>query len=356
MKDKDNVEMFGVGLMSGTSLDGLDLVFCSFRKIKNSFEYECLASQTVPHSKWWKRRLSQAMNASGAEIAALNVDFGLHSGNLVQGFLNEKKLPKPDFIASHGHTVFHQPSAHYTLQIGSGAHIYAQTGIPTVCDFRSLDVALGGQGAPLVPVGDALLFGEFATCINLGGFANGSYQKDNKRFAHDICPVNVVINPLAEQLGLPYDDRGEIAKKGSPSAAILDQLNALSFYQKEGPKSLGMEWVNAEIHPLLEASSLTIEDQIATITHHAAQQIASALRPGENLFTGGGTHNHFLLHLIEHYASDQIKIVVPKGQLIDFKEAIVFGFLGFLRLLEIDNVWAEVTGAKSNSCSGAIYG
>lgn len=345
-----------IGLMSGTSLDGLDIAYCNFNKNDDIWEYKIIAAQTVKYPLLLKNKLQAAINMSGLELTITDVELGVYIGNQVNKFLKNKKLKNPDFIASHGHTVFHQPNKGFTLQIGHGAYIAAQTKIPVVCDFRTLDVAFHGQGAPLVPVGDELLFNQYDYCLNLGGFANVSFKKNNKRIAFDICPVNIVLNELALRSGKAFDKNGLMARKGKVSVKLFKQLNKLHFYRQKAPKSLGKEWVEKYIIPLLNNSGLNDFDLLATFTEHIAFQIARAINAQQNekiLLTGGGTYNTHLIEQLKKYTKAQL--IIPESNLIEFKEALIFAFLGLLRWAGKNNVLKSVTGAHQDTCSGVIY-
>jgi anhydro-N-acetylmuramic acid kinase len=261
---------------------------------------------------------------------------------------------KPDYIASHGHTVFHQPKIGLTKQMGSGAILAAKTGITSICDFRTTDVALGGQGAPLVPIGDMLLFPEYDGCLNLGGIANISQYTGKSCIAYDISLCNIPLNFLAEQFGSSYDKDGNLAQKGEISAELLEALNKPEYFSLQGAKSIGFELFAEYYKPLMENFPISTEDKLRTMCEHIAIQIANNVnRLQKILVTGGGAKNKFLIHLINE--KTDTKIVIPDEQLIDFKEAIVFAFLGYLRIHEVNNCLSSVTEATRNSCGGAIY-
>ena len=237
-------QWFAIGLMSGTSLDGLDICYSAFsQNPDSSWNFEILVTETVSYPESWEHKLKTATSVSAADLLALNSEYGFYLGQQVADFINRHKLQQIDVIASHGHTVFHQPERKFTVQIGDGRAIKILNNYPVVYDFRSNDVLLGGNGAPLVPIGDRFLFGEFDACLNLGGFSNISTEKDGKRIAFDICPVNIVLNHHAKKLGKKYDKGGKIAQTGEIDAAVLRQLNDLRFYSQQGPKSLGTEWL-----------------------------------------------------------------------------------------------------------------
>lgn len=347
-------EYTALGLMSGTSLDGLDLCLVRFWHLAEKWHFKMLKTDTIAYTPSWQARLKNAHNLSKNELLLLNEDYGNLLGHLTHAFIEKQNHPALDFIASHGHTVLHQPEHKITLQIGNGPQIMQKTNLPVVCDFRVQDVLLGGQGAPLVPIGDQLLFSDFTACLNLGGFANISYQNKN-RIAFDICPVNIVLNGLAEMLGNPYDASGAWAKNGTVNATVLKQLNELSFYTQAPPKSLGREWVENNVHNLLKGD--TPQNLLATFTAHAAAQICGVIQKlpvGKVLVTGGGAFNSHLIQLIK-LGVPKHDIVLPDSELISQKEALIFAFLGLLRWKNSPNCLASVTGAPRNHSSGKIY-
>lgn len=344
-----------IGLMSGTSLDGLDIAFCEFRLNGIKWEFDILKAETVKYTQVWLQLLSEAPSLDGQGLALLHTSYGHWIGQTVDQFINKHKI-NPKIIASHGHTIFHRPNERMTLQIGSGAAIAAETGITTVNDFRSLDIALGGQGAPLVPIGDKLLFSDYDACVNIGGFANISLDSANSRKAFDICPANIVLNWLANKLGLPFDASGSIASNNKIDDNLLRKLEDLDYYKKTGPRSLGREWVEQTVIPLLDASKLDVAELLSTFTHHIAMQISSKLPQNKGnrvIFTGGGAHNHYLIQSIRNLSN--CEIVVPNDLLIDFKESLIFALLGVLRMQGMINCLSLATGASKDSCSGAIH-
>jgi anhydro-N-acetylmuramic acid kinase len=348
-------QKIGIGLMSGTSTDGLDIAACKFFTNSTKLEYEFIAVQTIPYTAFWKNRLLFADQLSGRELRKLDIDFALFMADSVSNFLATHPL-KPDFLSSHGHTVFHQPQSGYTLQIGSGATLAAKTGITTVCDFRQGDISLGGQGAPLVPTGDELLFGEYDCCLNLGGFANVSYRNGQTRLAFDICALNVVMNKLARTYGKEFDENGDLAKTGQLIPDLLLELNRLSFYAQSYPKSLGTEWVVSELMPIIDRFNASDQDKLTTFTEHAASQISNCISiPNlqKVLVTGGGAWNNFLVDRIQNQSN--ATIVVPERNLVEHKESLIFALLGLLRLEELSNTMNSVTGASRAMCSGAVY-
>lgn len=347
-----------IGLMSGTSLDGLDIARCEFRR-GQSWGYRILEAETLAYPPALASLLRSADKLGADGLVREHVAYGRWLGEQVRVFLTSRGQ-SADFIASHGHTIFHQPANGFTFQLGDGAALAVAAGLPVVCDFRAQDVALGGQGAPLVPVGDTLLFAAYSHCLNLGGIANISYDRAGKRVAGDLCPCNLLLNPVAERRGLSFDRDGHLARAGRPDPALLSRLNALSFYRKSLPKSLGREDLERAYYPLLDESSLSEEDMLSTLAHHIAEIIgegirgSGAVRDGQQvLLTGGGARNRYLVELIREKSS--IDVVVPDDSLIDFKEALIFAFLGLLRWREEVNVLASVTGAERDHCAGAIY-
>jgi anhydro-N-acetylmuramic acid kinase len=342
--------------MSGTSLDGLDIAYCRFKHEEKKWKFSIKKAVTLKYENNWLNKLGAAQDIPGEELIELHNQYGAYLGNAVRKFIKENKIEKVDFVASHGHTIFHQPEKHFTFQLGHGASIAAACGLPVVSDFRALDVALGGQGAPLVPIGDMLLFKDYDYCLNLGGFANISFQQKDKRIAFDICPGNIVLNFLAGFLNMEYDRDGEIASKGKVNAQVLHKLNALAYYKKPFPKSLGREWVEKEFIPMMDNWHSSIEDKIATVTEHTAMQIAVIVKgkKGKLLVTGGGAFNTHLVWRIKHLAPS-IKIVVPDKELVNGKEALVFAFLGVLRWRGEANSLKSVTGASKNNSGGSIF-
>ena len=345
-----------IGLMSGTSLDGVDLVFVSISRTQDSYDFELLASETIPYPASWKKKLTAAFHASSDELTLLDTKYGNYLGGLICGFIDRHQLHSIDLIASHGHTIFHRPADGYTLQIGAGGSISRLTGLPVVYDFRAQDVALGGQGAPLVPMGDSLLFSKYDHCLNLGGFANISFERDGQRIAYDICPVNTVLNHYADQLGMPYDDQGKVAASGSCNPALLNALEALPYYRRSLPKSLGIEFVKQAVFPMMDAYNLPVESLLSTYTIHVAYRLAAAVEPsksGQVLVTGGGAYNRFLIE--QFRALTSLEVCIPEAPLVDYKEAIVFALLGVLRFENKPNCLRSVTGATYDHSSGKIF-
>jgi len=345
--------VFAIGIMSGTSLDGIDLVYVEFDS-NNYQNFNILHSETVSYSKEWKFTLQEAIHFSSDRLLELDLNYGDLLGTTVNKFVANYQITKIDFIASHGHTVLHEPKKGRTLQVGNGQVIANKTNKKVVCDFRTQDVQLGGQGAPLVPIGDELLFADYDYCLNLGGFSNISYHTKGKRIAYDICAVNIVLNKYAKELGFDFDDGGQIAASGSILTFVSKELKALSYYQKEAPKSLGLEWVQEHVFPKLVASDANPADILRTFTDHIAWAIANELPEGATvLVTGGGAFNTFLIAEIKRYK--KVNLILPEVTLINFKEALIFAFLGLLRVDNQVNCLKSVTGARKNHSSGEIF-
>jgi anhydro-N-acetylmuramic acid kinase len=345
-----------IGVMSGTSLDGLDLAYCHFTNEQGRWNYKILKAATIEYNEERKKRLNKVMLGNALDITMADAELGTFIGKEIGKMIKGNSL-QVDFISSHGHTIFHQPSKGFTLQIGSGAHICAAAKLSVVCDFRALDVALGGQGAPLVPAGDKFLFGDYEYCLNLGGIANISFDQAGNRIAFDICPVNIVLNQLAQQLGKEYDENGGLAAKGKVHEGLLHHLNAIDYYKAKFPKSIGREWIDETIFPLLNKFNLSNEDKLATFCQHIAEQIANILlrSGGEMLVTGGGAFNKFLVEKIKAACAGKVKVVLPDKDIIMFKEALIFAFLGVLRMRGEVNCLSSVTGANRDNVGGAIY-
>lgn len=347
------MKYYAIGLMSGTSLDGLDI--CYVEMSAHDFNYKILKSETVEYEAFWRNRLALTMQLTAEKLTQLDLEYGQLLGELVLDFIRKNKIEKIDFIASHGHTVYHQPNLGYTLQIGNGIAIWSKTNIPTVFDFRTQDVVLGGQGAPLVPIGDQILFANYDACLNLGGFSNISFERNNQRIAFDICPVNIVLNQLSKRLNKNFDDKGELAKNGKVNENLLNLLNQLEFYELNSAKSLGVEWCKEMIEPLFKSFDLCTEDLLATFTEHAAVQIANVLNRNEIknvLITGGGAYNQFLIESINQKVKTEL--ILGDETLIEFKEALIFVLMGMLKLENKVNVLSSVTNACRDHSSGVI--
>lgn len=350
--------MKAIGLMSGTSLDGLDICLCEFNELNGKWAFTILKAETISYSTQWQYRLSYNSSLSANELLAIDHEYGILLGEMLEDFIQKNSINISDvsFISSHGHTYYHRPEKGFTFQLGNGPELFAKFQIPVVCDFRRQDIAMGGQGAPLVPIGDQLLFHQHEACLNFGGFANISFSKNENRIAFDICPVNFVLNHLAKELGYDYDYQGLLASKGCVNQELLEKLNALSFYRQPAPKSLGAEWVNEKVFPLIKTSDLNIFDKLRTITEHVAIQVTQVLNQNNIkncIITGGGAYNVHLIQLIR--SKTNCLIHIPDNEIVDFKEALIFAFMGALRIQNSVNVLGSVTGASNSHSSGILY-
>lgn len=351
-----------VGIMSGTSMDGVDLCLTEISGGQGNWGYKIICTETVPFEEKWRVRLSQLRYQNSEVFVKTDIFFGRYLGELVNVFL-EKNGETADLISSHGHTVFHDPEGWVTTQVGDGATLNSITGLPVVSNFRRGDVALGGQGAPLVSIGDELLFGDHEICLNLGGFSNISANYEGKRVAFDVAPCNIILNRLARDKGRKYDEGGEIAENGEIIYPLLNALNEIPFYSKKFPKSLGREWINKEFWYIVrDFDTETTENKMKTLVMHISQQIASAINQlaGDNgggrrvLVTGGGAHNHCLVDYIR--SETDASIEVPENVIVDYKEALVFAFLGVLRVKNIHNTQNSATGAGKSIVAGSLDG
>lgn len=351
------IEVYNVvGVMSGTSLDGIDIAHIIFEINNNKWSFEILCAETISYSEIWIEKLRSAINFSIEDLELLDIEYTKLLANEINKFIDRYDIKNLDVICSHGHTILHQPQNGFTLQIGNLPEIAKLTGKKVVCDFRVQDVKLGGQGAPLVPIGDRLLFPDFFYCLNLGGFSNVSFEEGGKRIAFDISPVNTVLNFYANKLGFDYDDKGKIASTGNISIDLLKELNNLEYYSRDYPKSLGFEFVKGTIIPIIESYEIEIEDKICTFTEHVAIQLQRALNNKHTklFITGGGVYNIYLIQRIQNYLPE-MEIIVPEDKIIQYKEALIFGLLGVLKLRGEINVLSSVTGAKNNHSSGVIF-
>lgn len=343
-----------LGMMSGSSLDGLDLCLASFAETEAGWTYALESSETVVYPPYLQQQLATAHTLSGLGLMQLDEALGRFFSDAVAGFLRGK--PAPVLVSTHGHTIFHQPEGGFTTQIGGAAQLAARLRLPVVYDFRSADVGLGGQGAPLVPIGDALLFKSYDACLNLGGIANISFQHQNKRIAYDLACCNMVLNAASALLGHAYDAGGELAQQGQVNAALLDQLHGLAFYKQSPPRSLGREHFEAVLKPLLFEGAYSPKDILATWSVHLAALLGEEINKydlkGRILVTGGGAYNHYLIAQMQKHSSATFHL--PSSELIEQKEALIFGFLGLLRYLRRPNVLSEVTGSSSDHCAGAL--
>jgi len=366
---KITMQYRAIGLMSGSSLDGLDIVYAELEETGGKWIYDIKAATCIEYNGEWIKRLKVAPHLRAYEYLLLHTAFGKFVAEKVSDFIEHNNLQhKVQLIASHGHTVFHTPNLRMTAQLGDGATIAALTGINVVNDLRMMDVALGGQGAPIVPVGEKLLFKDYDFFLNLGGIANIS-ANINTYIAFDVCPANRVLNMIANKEGKAYDDKGEIAKTGSINTALLTQLNSLDYYKRPYPKSLANDFGVEVIFPLIQSSSISNADALRTYTEHIVQQIANAINNIQHqtsakqgitsiqlLATGGGAFNDFLIERLRNALKIfNIDVIVPDENLVKFKEALVMALLGVLRWREEDTVINTVTGASRSSIGGAVW-
>ncbi|MEQ8303295.1 MAG: anhydro-N-acetylmuramic acid kinase [Cyclobacteriaceae bacterium] len=357
MKPPDKYKV--IGLMSGTSLDGLDIAYCEYSLNNASWLFEILECTTVKYDSNWMKKLSSAHALSGQSLVQLDFDFGMLLGKHCNSFIKERKIKKVGFIASHGHTIFHQPQAGFTYQLGNGIAIYSITKIPVVFDFRTLDVVRGGQGAPLVPVGDHLLFSNYDACINLGGIANISFKAKQERIAFDICFVNMALNYLADKVQKRFDKGGRIAASGKVNRQLLGRLDAVYSKWKRSRPSLGREGFEKYLEPILNNNEVSVPDCLRTVCESICQEIVQSLpqkKKAKVLVTGGGAYNTFLIARLSEMVSEGQEVVVPDKSIVEFKEAMVFGFLGVRKVRGEVNVLKSVTGASNNSIAGTTVG
>ena len=343
-----------IGLMSGTSVDGLDICYVSFDNNDPS-KYEIIDCETIDYDDNLKTKLKNVIEMDNDQIKQIDKEFGEFIGLNVLKFIKKNTLYKADLISSHGHTVFHEPKFNKTLQIGNGEIINKVTKIKTVNNFREQDIQLGGQGAPLVPIGDKLLFDDYKYCLNLGGFTNISVKDSRTIFAYDICPLNTVLNHYTNKLGYQCDLDGKLSKKGVINIDLFNELNDLDYYKKSYPKSLGLEFVIDNIFPITEKYKIKEVDILATYIEHASFQIKRNIDNGSKvLLTGGGTFNDNLIKTLNH--DSKINFIVPDKTIINYKESLIFALLGYLKINGKVNCLRSVTGASNDHSSGDIYG
>jgi len=346
--------------MSGTSLDGLDLAYCHIWESEAKWHFEIKETKSISYNKEMQEKLKNSIFLSADELLCFHNEYGTWLGQQVKDFIQEKNL-EVEAIASHGHTTHHQPENGLTFQIGSGQHLANASGKKVVCDFRTNDVALGGQGAPLVPIGDKLFFGAYDFCLNLGGISNVSFERNGKRISYDIGLANMILNYITRKNGLDYDEGGQLAKSGKVNAKMLQQLNALDYYQLPIPKSTGYEWFVGKVVPIVDSTEDTMENLLFTGVQHVCEQVAIQIKNNSKkinntLFvTGGGALNSYLMEILQQELGDTVKVVATEKQLIEFKEALVFALMGVLRLENRINVLSSVTGAKCDSSSGTVF-
>ncbi|MFT4154521.1 anhydro-N-acetylmuramic acid kinase [Parafilimonas sp.] len=357
-----------IGLMSGSSLDGLDIVFTELEETRGTWRYNILAADCYAYDDAWQQQLTYAKNRSAQDYFLLHAAYSKYLAACVNRFIEENGLHhRVQLIASHGHTVFHDPANGVTTQLGCGATLAALTGINVVSDLRITDVALGGQGAPIVPMGEKLLFPSFDFYLNIGGIANLSFQQQHNFIAFDVCPANRVLNMLAQQEEKNYDEDGRLASTGEVNISLFEKLNALVYYKQPMPKSLSNNFGTDIVFPLIKSFELNTADALSTYTEHIASQLKQSIQaiadknqllsaPHKLLVTGGGAFNKFLIEKIkENVASLNIEVIVGENNIVQYKEALVMALLGILRWREENTVLASVTGASRNSIGGAVW-
>lgn len=346
--------------MSGTSLDGLDIAYCHIWENNGKWQFEIKNTSSVSYTSVMQAELKDAIHLSAEDLLQLHNTYGTWLGERALGFIEKNNL-EVDYIASHGHTSHHRPELGLTFQLGSGQHLANASGQKVVCDFRSNDLALGGQGAPLVPIGDRLFFSDYDFCLNLGGISNISFEVKDKRIAYDIGLANMILNYITRKINLDYDEDGQLARSGEINQSMLERLNDLKYYLLPHPKSIGYEWFIEEVVPIVEETNDSIENLLHTSVHHICEKIAQQVKLNSDSFkkrlfiTGGGALNSFLIETLASKLGPQLEVVIPQRILIEFKEALVFALMGVLRIEQRINVLRSVTGAKRDSSSGVVY-
>ena len=357
-----------IGLMSGSSLDGLDIAFAELQENGGKWQYEIIAADCYSYSEELKNRLKNAISLNALDYQLLHVDYGHYLGRQVNHFIEEKELQyQVSLIASHGHTTFHVPAKKMTAQLGDGAAIASETQLPVVTDLRALDLALGGHGAPIVPIGEKLLLGNYDYFLNLGGIANISINRDHY-VAFDICAANRVLNMLANDVGKEYDKDGEMAAQGKLNEQLLEKLDQLDYYRHSYPKSLANDFGTDIVYPIIKKENIAVNDALRTYVEHIALQIKKAIAdpkatgsrlsaPNSTLLaTGGGALNKFMVDIIKSQLHElNVEVVVPDHNLVNFKEALIMGLIGVLRWRQEYNVLSSVTGALRDSIGGALW-
>lgn len=358
-----------IGLMSGSSLDGLDIAYTHYQQTGGVWKYEIIHAGCYAYADEWKKKLSGTTGLPAFDYCLLHTAFGHYMAEQVNRFIETYALHhQVDLVSSHGHTSFHDPARRMTAQLGDGAALAAATGLPVVSDLRAMDVALGGQGAPIVPIGEKLLLSEYVWLLNLGGIANLSARTGGGYIAFDVCAANRVLNELAATVGKEYDEEGAMAAAGCVHEVLLEELNALEYYNKPYPKSLANEFGTGVVYPLITKYGLAVEDALRTYVAHICTQIGRSVQavqtslqmePAGNrrlLATGGGALNPFLVQELQQVLhSLDMEVVVPDEKLIQYKEAVIMGLIGVLRWREETNVLSSVTGARYDSIGGALW-
>lgn len=355
-----------IGIMSGSSLDGVDVVCAELVEQSGTWTFDIIAADCIPYSADWRKKLQEAIHLDARSYQLLHTEYGHYLGQRVNEFINKNDLSyKVGLVSSHGHTTFHMPGKLMTAQLGDGAAIAAETQLPVVTDLRAMDVAFGGQGAPIVPIGEKLLLKDYSMFLNLGGIANISFNLPEKYIAFDVCPANRVLNMMATELGKDFDDNGEMASSGEMNTDVLNKLSSFQYYQDAYPKSLANSFGTDDIYPVLE--QLKPQDKLRTQVEHIVTEIRNSVRMVKErekldnssrkmLVTGGGALNGFLVkRLSDLLMEENVEVVVPDEKIINYKEALVMALIGVLRWRQEYNVLSSVTGAKRNSIGGALW-
>jgi len=351
--------MLILGLMSGSSLDGIDMALCSFSGLGESLQWKLIHSVHVPFEPKWKKLLQDLPGSSAYDLSLADYDFGNLLGASSKKYFSDFK---PDYIASHGHTIFHYPALKMTCQIGNGAVIASASGINTICDFRSMDIGYGGQGAPIVSLFDLDFFGGLDVLVNLGGIANLTVPDKNQTIAYDIGPCNQLLNYLAGSIGLEYDQDGLLAAQGEIDQNLLKTLSGHSYFDRTFPKTLDNGYIFNEFVPILDKSKASVQDKLRTVVELIAKMLSREITmhlanhktKAGVMFTGGGAKNTFLMETFRKKAVG-FEMIETDDEMIDFKEAIMMAYLGYLRVKGKINVLSKVTGASKDSIGGSIY-
>lgn len=354
-----------IGVMSGSSLDGLDIAFTTFTETGGKWTFEIIEAECIPYSSEWQLQLKIATSLPALDYQLLHTSYGHYIGDQINQFIHRHELHhKVNLVASHGHTSFHLPGQKMTAQLGDGAAIAATTKLNVVSDLRALDVALGGQGAPIVPIGEKLLFTNYACFLNIGGIANLSVNAAGKYIAFDVCAANRILNMLANETGMPYDDGGQLAAKGQINPELLTALNALEYYSNPYPKSLANDFGTDIVFPMIKNAGISTDDALRTYAEHISVQVRNAIaatglknsqQNNSMLVTGGGALNYFLIACLHNQLAGIVSVVVPDHTLVQYKEAVIMGLLGVLRWREEATVLPSVTGASRESIGGALW-
>ncbi len=357
-----------IGIMSGSALDGLDICYAQYIETGGQWQYEILATECVPYISEWVQKLQEATTLNAYDYQLLHTAYGHYIGNAINQFIEKHQLQyKIALIGSHGHTTFHAPHLKMTAQLGDGAAIAAVTGLPVISDLRAMDIALGGHGAPIVPIGEKFLLGNYNYFLNLGGIANISYKAADTHIAFDTSPANKILNLLMHTIDKPYDDGGALAATGNVNEPLLQALQQFEYYNLPYPKSLDNAFGIKELFPLIAQAQISLADKLATACAHIAIEIKQGItqiiqqqqlpnQPTTLLATGGGALNNYLVQCIQTQLQPlEVHVIAADKQLIEYKEALIMGFMGVLRWREANNVLATVTGASKSSIGGALW-